>query len=195
MRDKSYLDNLIRTHRYSGNLLVINESVSDHVWCMNALAMEYIPKVNQIMKEKVFDLKEVIYAITLHDLDEVFTTDIIRTFKHYNQDIESAIQRTVNEITSKNLPEQILADLKVIEDKTTSLGMLVKIFDTAQAGYKMISEIQLGNKYFKTELLNVNDCLCSYLAKLDYLHISESEREGLRYLCNEFLNEFNTYIN
>lgn len=195
MRDKSYLDNLIRTHRYSGNLLVINESVSDHVWCMNALAMEYIPKVNQIIKEKVFDLKDVIYAITLHDLDEVFTTDIIRTFKHYNQDIESAIQRTVNEITSKNLPEQILADLKVIEDKTTSLGMLVKIFDTAQAGYKMISEIQLGNKYFKTELLNVNDCLCSYLAKLDYLHISESEREGLRYLCNEFLNEFNTYIN
>lgn len=195
MRDKSYLDNLIRTHRYSGNLLVINESVSDHVWCMNALAMEYIPKVNQIMKEKVFDLKDVIYAITLHDLDEVFTTDIIRTFKHYNQDIESAIQRTVNEITSKNLPEQILADLKVIEDKTTSLGMLVKIFDTAQAGYKMISEIQLGNKYFKTELLNVNDCLCSYLAKLDYLHISESEREGLRYLCNDFLNEFNTYIN
>lgn len=195
MRDKSYLDNLIRTHRYSGNLLVINESVSDHVWCMNALAMEYIPKVNQIMKEKVFELKDVIYAITLHDLDEVFTTDIIRTFKHYNQDIESAIQRTVNEITSKNLPEQILADLKVIEDKTTSLGMLVKIFDTAQAGYKMISEIQLGNKYFKTELLNVNDCLCSYLAKLDYLHISESEREGLRYLCNDFLNEFNTYIN
>lgn len=195
MRDKSYLDNLIRTHRYSGNLLVINESVSDHVWCMNALAMEYIPKVNQIIKEKVFDLKDVIYAITLHDLDEVFTTDIIRTFKHYNQDIESAIQRTVNEITSKNLPEQILADLKVIEDKTTSLGMLVKIFDTAQAGYKMISEIQLGNKYFKTELLNVNDCLCSYLAKLDYLHISESERGGLRYLCNEFLNEFNTYIN
>lgn len=194
MRDKSYLDNLIRTHRYSGNLLVINESVSDHVWCMNALAMEYIPKVNQIMKEKVFDLKDVIYAITLHDLDEVFTTDIIRTFKHYNQDIELAIQRTVNEITSKNLPEQILADLKVIEDKTTLLGMLVKIFDTAQAGYKMISEIQLGNKYFKTELLNVNDCLCSYLAKLDYLHISESEREGLRYLCNDFLNEFNTYI-
>lgn len=190
MRKLGILENLIRVNRYSGNLLILQESVSDHVWCMVTLALEYIPKLNDRLDEShQFDIKEIVYGICLHDIDEALTTDLPRPFKHANKEIEEVVQKTVDGILQRALTKQLCDDIKTAEDRSTPVGTLIKIFDLAQAGYKMKSELMLGNKYFETEITNVLDCLngvYSHIAKSDF---DTQIKMELQWLINQFLNE------
>lgn len=190
MRKLSVLENLTRIKRYAGNLTIIEESVSDHVWCMNTLALEFIPILNEKFNTE-FDLKDIIYGIALHDIDEALYTDIPRPFKHRNAKIENAIAETVEEILNETLSEEVNAELKRVEDKTTPLGLVIKIFDIAQCGYKMKSEIQLGNKYFINEIENVlewlEDTLCGLPGFDDF---TVQEVQALSWLIRQFIKEF-----
>lgn len=168
MRKYAVLEDLVRAKRYGGNPINKEESVSDHVWCMITLALEYVPIMNEKFGTK-FSLSKVVYGIAIHDIDEAFTGDIPRPFKHRNEEIENAISKAVDSILKENLSNVIYRDLKKIEDRSTPIGFLVKLFDLAQAGYKMKSEIRYGTKFYETEICNVTEVLNS---KLEYLRQS-----------------------
>lgn len=190
MRKLGILENLIRVNRYAGTLLIKQESVSDHVWCMVTLALEYVPKLNDRLDDShQFDIKDVIYGICLHDIDEALTTDLPRPFKHANKEIEEAVEKTVNKILSDTLNEQLCHDIKTAEDKSTPMGTLIKIFDLAQAGYKMKSESMLGNKYFDEEITNVLDCLNGIYSHVAKSEFDNSVKTELQWLINQFLSE------
>jgi len=188
-RKYEILENLIRIQRYNGNPLIKSESDSDHVWCMCVLALEYIPKLNKFESVN-FDIKEVIYGIVLHDLDEAVYTDIPMPFKHDNELIEEAIEMTVKSVFSKYLNEDLYREIKNINDRSKPLGLLIKIFDLAQAGYKMKSEIQLGNKFYESEINNVINALKDKIETLSNMNFHESVIKALQWLCVEFLNDF-----
>jgi len=196
----TYLNNLIHIRRYSGNLLIIPESVSDHVWAMNALAIEYIPKIN-IKFPGLYSLEHIIYLITIHDVDESLYTDIPRTFKHRNKEILDAINTVADEILSESgIDEEILIDLKDLNKHDNKDSLMVKILDIVQAGYKMIQEIELGNKYFISELDNVTDSLSGlqldYLPKIEVFTFNDDEvREYLYLFIEQFKKEFFNFKN
>lgn len=190
MRKLGILENLIRVNRYSGTLLIKQESVSDHVWCMVTLALEYVPKLNDRLDESHrIDIRDVIYGICLHDIDEALTTDLPRPFKHANREIESAVEKTVDKILSDALDEQLCQDIKIAEDKSTPIGALIKIFDLAQAGYKMKSESMLGNKYFDSEITNVLDCLNGLYDRINDSKFDQKITVELLWLISQFLND------
>lgn len=190
MRKLGILENLIRVNRYAGTLLILQESVSDHVWCMVTLALEYVPKLNDRLDEShQFDIKDVIYGICLHDIDEALTTDLPRPFKHANREIENAIKITVDSILDNTLTEQLCNDIRIAEDRSTPIGTLIKIFDLAQAGYKMKSESMLGNKYFDSEITNVLDCLNGVYGNIAKSKFDDQIKTELHWLINQFLND------
>lgn len=207
MRQLAILENLTRVHRYSGNILVKDESVSDHVCCMNALALEYVPKMNKKFDINI-NIEKVIYAISVHDLDEALYTDIPRLFKHRNKKILSAINETVDEIFVEELGRDLYDNIKAVTDHATPVGKLVKIFDLAQAGYKMCSEIELGNRYFLSQIENVTDTLNGFyedFRQLSELAMDETYKQrsntysynmirAFKWIISEFLNEFDIFV-
>lgn len=193
MRKNQFLDNLIHVTRYSGNILIKPESVADHTWGMIALALEYIPAMNEKFKVD-WELPQLVYLIALHDIDESLYCDIPRKFKYHSQDLREAIQVATDELLEENLSPEIVLDIKYADDKTSLMGFMVKIFDIAQAGYKMISEINLGNKFFKSEITNAIDSLVGLRNKIGDLKRSECENEALKWLIDEFCDEFNKYV-
>lgn len=198
MRKLEFLDNLIHVNRYSGSLLVKSESVADHIWCMNALAYEFVPKLNiELNKEfgngedvRIIDLKEVIFKISLHDLDESLYCDIPRPFKYHNDYILNAINTTVHNMLCKNFNVELVHQIETAKDSDSIEGILVKIFDVAQAGFKMQSEIMLGNKYFKLELQNVIDSLAGVIDIIPKESFHEIEVKVLVDLCKQFIEYF-----
>lgn len=194
MRKLYDLENLIRINRYANcRDMIKEESVADHVVCMNALALEYIPIINDMIPDETekFSLQEIIYAIAIHDIDEAFTTDLPKTFKHANKEIEQAVHNTTREILKANLSSYIISEIDRVEDKTTPLGVLLKIIDVGQSIYKMASEIAIGNSRMRSE---INNALADLEERLDWLQepcstISDSQRKALRWLCKEFLDD------
>jgi 5'-deoxynucleotidase YfbR-like HD superfamily hydrolase len=193
MRKLYDLENLIRVKRYAGTLIVIPESVSDHVSCMNALAFEYIPKLNEMLEpSEQFDIKELIYAISIHDIDEAFTTDVPRTFKHKTREIEAVIKHASDQILIEHLGQSFVDEIDRVEDRSKPLGVLLKIIDVSQCGYKMKQEISIGNSIMKSEIDNVITTLEEWR---DWLSepvesFTNNQRKALRWLCKEFLEDF-----
>jgi len=185
--------NLIHVNRYSGTRLLTKESVSDHIWGMKCLALTIVPKLNKFMKDKnnylidYFDLKEILYRIDIHDLDESLSCDIPRPFKYFNKDITRVINSVVFEMLHKNFDDELVHDILTAKKYSTDEGYLVAVFDTMQAGMKMIDEIELGNSKIRMELRNVIDGLNRALDNTPIDH------EDMKYEVNKFILNFMNY--
>jgi len=165
------LDNLIYVQRYSGNMLIKPESVSDHIWGMIALALEWVEKINSQLPENSIhrmELKEVIWRIVIHDIEECYTSDIPRPFKHYNKDILKSIDDTSYEILKKEIKSfDLVHDIINAKSKLSPEGRMVGYLDIIQAGEKMVTEIELGNRFMYDELDNIIENLEGKIGDLD----------------------------
>ena len=169
--DKGFLNNLVHIKRYSGTQLLKDESVSDHVWGMISIAIPVVSYINEKLKKyydknkditiapKLVDLKDVIYRISIHDIDESLYCDIPRPFKYYNKDIHEAIKRTSQLLMKDKLGDDLLADINNSKNTNEMDGLLVYLFDLIQAGLKMRNEIILGNSFLKKEINNIVESL------------------------------------
>lgn len=162
------LNNLITTMRFSGFPLVKPESVSDHIWGMISIALVDIPQINEQRKSmglQEVDIKELIYKIVLHDLDEAYTSDIPRLFKHSDPNLLEAIKIATNKLISKYLDPKLIEEIDKAKDESLE-GLWVELLDMIQCGDKMIYEIKLGNEFIKTQLPNVISTLSDIMQYL-----------------------------
>lgn len=189
-----FLRNLTHIKRYSGKELISQESVSDHVCEMNALALGLVPKLNKLMMKGhnhvPLDLKEVIYRISVHDLDESLYCDIPRPFKHHNKEVNDAINKTVGMLMDVNLSPELVADINGAKDWETREGVVVALLDTVQAGLKMSREILMGNYYMFNEINNVIDYLPEFKRKLCLSKFNESFISNLSEVIDEYIEYF-----
>lgn len=202
MRKLTELDNLIHTNRFSGKRLLIQESVSDHLWCMNSLAFEYIPIMNGMLdkwdeshrKCPRISIQEVIYKIAIHDLDEAFYCDIPRTFKYHNDEVLKAINDTADKLITSKMGSKMAEEVSMAKDKKSVTGLIVKILDSAQAGFKMKSEVLLGNRYFENE---IPDCLgvLHHVREIveNSTDLIKGHKEVLLWLIDEVSTEIKTF--
>jgi hypothetical protein len=183
---------LISVPRFSNIQLIKSESVSDHIWGMISLAYEVIPEINKERKSRNFyeiNIKDVIYRITLHDLDEAISCDIPRPFKHFDDKIQNELLRVSTELLRKyGINEDLINQIN--EAKHGSIeGLYVLIFDLVQCGNKMCNEIDLGNKLIKLELPNVIKALDEIRSDLS----NENEIE-INYIT-KCITAMKTYVN
>lgn len=153
---ESPMHNLIYVNRYAGKQLNKQESVADHVWQMISLALELVPELNRNESmEDWIDLKEVIYRISVHDLDEAISFDVPRLFKYHNDKIHQAIEDTNLELMEASFHQFIIDDIQHSKDLDTKEGLIVKLLDHIQTWLKMKNELLIGNQLIRSEIVNV----------------------------------------
>lgn len=189
---ESPLSNLKLIPRFSDIYMHRRETVADHNWDLIALALVIVPEWNKDLVRKI-DLKEVLYRIAVHDLDESGSIDIPRPFKYFNMDLKKKLDEVSLEILrSKKVSEDIIKDIRTAKDFSTLEGFVVKILDIIQPGLVMIDEISIGNTKMKRELPNI-------IGQIDYFFeiLSQEDmnlEQKLRDRIHDFLNDFQTYI-
>lgn len=184
---KSPMFNLPVVTRYSGVNLIKSESVSDHVWGMCSLALELIPELNLNLTEDLqIDLKDVLFRIIVHDLDESVTCDIPRPFKYATKELREEIEVASTLLMKKYLNEEIVIKSLNAKEGDSIEAFLVRLFDLMQSGIKMRQEVLLGNTFIKTEVPNVIECLEEY-AVMDYPKIKDTVSAKI---LKEFINSF-----
>lgn len=166
MKNYDKFNNLVHIHRWAGWRVLVPESDSDHVWGMNALAIEFVSGLPEELRTTA--LKELIYRIALHDLGETFYVDIPRNFKYSSNELAELIHKTEEKLVRDNLPEDIANDVQNSKSKDLSdpYGFIVSVLDMLQAGMKMKEELQLGNLHFTKEILNPCNTLYNWCKKL-----------------------------
>jgi 5'-deoxynucleotidase YfbR-like HD superfamily hydrolase len=124
------------------------ETLAEHVWYMMEIAIRLSEHIE-------FDLKDVMYRIMIHDIEESVTLDIPRDVKHSSQlykdmtdDIAFRLLRREGIVT-----EGIIEDSKSAKSHDTIEGCIVHFCDVYQAYLKLSDEVYLlGNQSLKKEL-------------------------------------------
>lgn len=165
--------NLNNVYRFSGNILIRPESTSSHLYDMISLAIylndEFIKQNNE---SKGIGLKDIIYRIVLHDLDEALYCDIPRGFKYDNKELTDQIQYTVEKLIANTFSSELTNDILNAKNTDTIAGTYVKILDIAQCSLVLYREVSLlGNK----ELTGIYYENAKYLDDVieKYLDVSE----------------------
>lgn len=147
------LGSLTFTPRWSGFQYIKQESVSDHVWGMTALALEIVPMLNKLGKGDL-DLKDIIFRIQVHDLDECLSCDIPRPFKYHDPALKNAIENTTKALMKEHFDEELFVKICHSKCKRVPEGAFVGFLDSLQAFLYMTNEINLGNSLFRSERNN-----------------------------------------
>lgn len=189
---ESPLGNLKLIPRFSDMYMHRRETVADHNWDLIAISLVVVPYLNEGLTKKI-DLKEVIYRVAVHDLDESGSIDIPRPFKYFDMELKEKLDEVAIKILRhKRVSEEIIRDIKSAKDYYVLEGLIVKILDTIQPGLVMIDEINLGNQSMKSQLPNIKEGITYYLEVIQYEDLNLEP--ALRMKLHEFLIEFNHYI-
>lgn len=189
---ESPLGNLKLIPRFSDMYMHRRETVADHNWGLIAISLVVVPYLNEGLTKKI-DLKEVIYRVAVHDLDESGSIDIPRPFKYFDMELKEKLDEVAIKILRhKRVSEEIIRDIKSAKDYYVLEGLIVKLLDTIQPGLIMIDEINLGNQSMKSQLPNIKEGITYYLEVIQYEDLNLEP--ALRMKLHEFLIEFNHYI-
>lgn len=186
----SPMGNLKLIPRFSDTYMHRRESVSDHNWDLISMSLVLVPEINKDLK-KPLDLKEILYRIIVHDLDESGSIDVPRPFKYFDPELKEMLDKVSLEILrSKGVAENIIHDIKFAKDISKPEGLFVKILDVIQPGLVMVNEVRIGNQIMKKEFPNVIGCLTNFMEMIDNesLNLEEKLRSRLHDLMFEVIN-------
>ena len=156
---------LAQIKRYHATPLHQNETVAEHSFYVAIIARALC----SIVPDKKINILQVVEKALIHDMEEMFTGDIIQPYKYYDQKLKKLINRINDTMVKKafeGLPPKLAAhftDLwstyhqdKKIEDK------IVKIADKLSLVAYCLEQIQLGNKFMKPIFVNGMRLLSEY---------------------------------
>ena len=182
------ISNLVNIYRYSGQPLNKAETDSDHVWLMNSMALVIVPKLNSLYESESdkLDIKDIVYRVTVHDIDECVTFDIPRNFKYYDQELLSNIRRVTDDILSQSLPKNLITDINNAKDDSRS-GFLVRALDVFQVIFKYHTELYNTGNHNIIQYINLSvdvlKDLHNYLSTSSYDNVYKN-------FMDELINEF-----
>lgn len=139
--------------RFSGDNLIQPETLESHIVEMVGLAFDLHHGFGG------FDLKQTIYLIVIHDIDESITVDVPRPFKYFSTEFRTILSKTVRDyFKSVGVHETFLDDALNAKDKGLE-GKIVKLLDLIQVQRKLQTEKALGNTTLDHKLKEVEKYL------------------------------------
>lgn len=184
------ISNLVNIYRYSGQPLNRAETDSDHVWLMNSMALVIVPKLNSLYESDSdkLDIKDIVYRVTVHDIDECVTFDIPRNFKYYDDELLTNIRRVTDSILSQSLPKSLVSDINNAKDDSKA-GFLVRALDVFQVIFKYYAELNNTGNHSIIQYINLSvdvlKDLRNYLSTSNYDNIY---KQFMGDLINEFID-------
>jgi len=159
--------------RYSGDNMIQPEKLESHIIEMIGLAFDLYYGVGG------FDLKQAIYLIVIHDIDEAVTVDVPRPFKYFSEDFRQHLVKTVHDyFESLGVDKEFLNDSMSAKEIGLE-GKIVRLLDLVQVQRKLQTEVSLGNTTLGQKIENVNG----------YLELMSQDEELSEYI--DFLSKIN----
>lgn len=140
--------------RFSAKPQHFQESVAEH-----SFYVAYIARMLcDLLKDKniTIDAEKTISMALLHDMEEMYSGDILSPFKHHSDKVRDAIREVNRELIQtafEDLPESLARHYVALwneENMQESIeARVVKIADRLSLIAKCLEEIRAGNEFFK----------------------------------------------
>ena len=145
---------LAHVKRFNSQPQHFPESVAEHTFYVayfTIILSSFLKRAG----EPVDETKAIKLAL-LHDMEEAISGDILNPFKHYNDEVLSAIRKVNKEtigLMFEDLPKDLGAELIEIwnEDleRETKESQIIKVADRLSLIAKCYEEIKAGNGFFE----------------------------------------------
>lgn len=137
--------------RFSGLYIIRPESVPDHAACCTTLAIMMHKDLRAV--GIIFDLKDLIYRIAIHDIPEAITSDVVRPLKYHHEALTKEFRLAERDMVTRfGYPDYILEDCENAKDETCIEGFLMIVIDALQVLTKLYEEYYvLHNDMVKPE--------------------------------------------
>lgn len=152
LKEERKLDKVVR---FSANIRIKDESVSEHSFHVALYAMILADLEEKIFKNEV-NKEKILKTALLHDLEECLTGDIIYGFKHtqksLTKEIKKISQKFFEDLIEK-LPREVSKEYinfwQKAKDETMIEGKIIEAADKLEGLIYALNELSLGNKEFK----------------------------------------------
>lgn len=137
-------DRLNYSLRFSGSPIESPETVSQHIAAMQLIALELY---NLALNRNIYiNIKEIMYRIVLHDLDEAPMGDIPRPVKYHDDEILFHFNRVAKEELIKHYDYSIVNEVLNSKDDTFE-GWTVNILDSIQCIARLRRSVSFSKSY------------------------------------------------
>lgn len=182
--------------RYSSHYQTRPENLSEHVH--EVMTMSYIIGLNLKSLGEYVNLGLLLEKGLFHDSGEVFTGDIVRSTKYYNDRVHKELKFVEDDILKKYCEAHDLSRIYDLSDtsKMGKEGLIIKLVDMLSVVKKCQQEVELlGNNTF----LGIMIDLPAYLDEVaDKVRCSDDfTLEGSRYLidlCHDAKSQIETTL-
>lgn len=159
--------------RFSGLFLIRPESVPDHAACCTTLAIMVAKDLRAL--GIVVNLENLIYRISIHDIPEAITSDVVRPLKYHHPALTKEFKLAESAmIRSFGYPEDIIEDIENAKDESTIEGYLMGVIDALQVLTKLYEELYvLNNKSVEGEYNSVLNLVHDVIEKSKDLYGDE----------------------
>lgn len=155
--------------RFSPLKLVKPESDADHIVIMSSMALKLVLRINALLTNEdkcdlCIDIRDVMYRIFIHDLEETMGTDLSRTFKYdesgeFHRALDNRYKDLFLGYSEKSFgtdgAKKLFDEMQSSKCIDTVEGLVVKLLDFIQAGNKICTEIMSHNIDIVPELINI----------------------------------------
>lgn len=130
--------------RFSGMFLIRPESVPDHAACCTTLAIMVVKDLRALGIE--VNLENLIYRISIHDIPEAITSDVVRPLKYHHSALTKEFKIAETDmIRAFGYPEDIINDIELAKDNSSIEGYLMEVIDALQVATKLYEELFILN--------------------------------------------------
>jgi len=155
-----FFDRMSDVIRYSGTKVLNKENLAEHSYYVSVLADGIAEDIEQKFDVSLDRYKILKYAL-YHDIEEIFTWDIVTPVKYKSKDLREKFEEVWNLILTEELEshfsenthiaEMIIKAHNEYDEKKDEVleNQIVKFADILQALSYTMSELHLGNTYLK----------------------------------------------
>jgi 5'-deoxynucleotidase YfbR-like HD superfamily hydrolase len=130
------------------------ESVADHSYFVAYIVCILCYLLEE--KGEVVDKQKALEMALVHDMEEIFSGDIVTPFKHYSPEVEEAISKVNNEMIPevfeglpKKLSEHFIGLWTEEGQEESTESQVVKVADKLSLLAKCAEEVRVGNEFFQ----------------------------------------------
>lgn len=189
MLRESIMLGLCNVTRFSQLKFIVPDTDSEHTIRMQIYALEIYNRFPGI------PIKDIIYRILLHDMDEAVLCDIPRNVKYYSDDSLKLINDIANDVLIKSgINPDIINGIRTAKHTGDKWDALIKYLDVYDAHSRLITEYKLQND---EKLIPRFTESFHYLKDIIGDSFHEFESDLFNYLSNDFKeveDEFNSIV-